>query len=203
VRASDELGSQITSEQMLRITNRLLTALKAGETLIGCTGVRQADPSASFALHAALAAARLGCGPVLVVDANFTAANRRNVNSQSTLGLSNLLDGETDTISSIQHSNVEGLDILPIGNSFHLARSLLTSTRMQSIFKGLLQYKLVFMDIGSILQTTESLIIAAKMDAIIAIASSGELTQREALQLKSELAPLSARFLGLVLTDIK
>jgi Mrp family chromosome partitioning ATPase len=195
--AGDGLNHQEPSEQTLRIANRLLGSLKAGETIIGCTGIRRPDPSASFVLHTALAMLHLGHGPVLVVDGNFTRSNLPAQADRSGLVATDLLAVVNDVVESIEHTSVEGLDILPLGTS------LRRPSQMQTLFDSVRQYKLVLVDIGPVLCSTESLILAAKMDAIVAVGSSGELTQREAVQLKSELSPLPSRFLGLVLTDKK
>src|SRR6185436_7059862 len=62
--ATSDIGQLDTSDQMFRIAARLAMSMKAGEQIIACTGLTRDDPSARFALHAGIALARLGHGPV-------------------------------------------------------------------------------------------------------------------------------------------
>lgn len=201
VRAGDNLTAQTTSEQILRIANRLLNSLKSGERLIACTGFRQTDHSSSFALHAGIATVRMGHGPVLVIDADF--ARRKDYASDGPVsqGLADALRGECEDVEAIRHTSIEGLDVVAIGSRPQQSPALLTSARLQSLLDTFRQYRVAFVDVGPVLKSTESLMLAGRMDAVVAVGTTGELTKRELLELKSELAPLPPRFLGLVLTD--
>jgi len=185
------------SEQTLRIANRILNSLKSNERIIGCTGVQLSDPSASFAMHLGLAIVHLGHGPALVVsDSSVRSTDYASTVSGGRNSSEELIVTDTRE-ESIRQSNIPGLDLLTNRRS---QRSTL-SADLQTPLGAMHEYKLVIVDIGSILGSTTSLMMAAKMDAIVAVASSGELTQRQALQLKNELSSLNTRFLGVVLAD--
>jgi Mrp family chromosome partitioning ATPase len=192
-----------TTEQMFRIASRLVMLLKPTEQLVACTGVSQDDPSASFAAHAALALARLGRGPVLLVDANFHPKIRPEKPGSHTVGFSDLLSNESNYDAAVQCTEVDGLDVLTAGDTSLLVPSLLSSTRMNMLMSSFRNYRLVIMDVGAITENAESLVMASKADVVLATAASGERTRREVTRLKTEVSSLRVRFLGVVLTDAK
>jgi Mrp family chromosome partitioning ATPase len=98
---------------------------------------------------------------------------------------------------------VKGLDVLSFTGGFSLASPALSSTWLGGLFDELRNYKLILIDAGPVLESTASLLVASEADAIVAVASSGNVTRREVVRLKAELALQSARFLGVVLTDQK
>ena len=194
-------GLQPVSEQALRIANRLLSSLKHGEQILACAGVSKDDPSASFAMHVALAFVRLGQSPVIVVDANPERNVRPAQNKPSSPRLINWSAQEGKKAGTIQPSDVEGLDILSCRGGSSLTDPALSSSRPGRLFDELQKYRFLIVDAGPVLESTKSLMIAAKADAVVAVASSGSITKREVARLKAEIATLSTRFLGVVLTD--
>lgn len=203
VRRDVEIKCQPADEQMLRIANRLLASLKGNEQILACTGVKQDDPGASFVLRAALAIVHLGYGPVLVIDAELTQNGGNKMNEMSISEANDLFALDTDLVHSIRHSTINGLDILSSGNGSALTHSMLASSRIRSLYDALRIYKLVIIDVGRILDSALSLMMASKADVVVAVASAGNLTKRDVARLQAEMASTRARFLGVVLTDKK
>ena len=198
-----DLTLQHTDDQILRIASRLVMSLKPTEQLIACAGVRGNDPSSSFAVHTSLALVRLGSGPVLLLDANFH--NRKQLEKGGTIapGFTDLLSEESFEIAAIQNTNIDGMDLLTVGNCFLPFSSLLSSARMTFLMTYFRKYRFVIMDVGAILDSTEALMMASKADVVIAVASTGQRTKRELGLFKTEIDRLKTNFLGVVLTDIR
>ncbi|CAN5599744.1 hypothetical protein BH10ACI4_BH10ACI4_24510 [soil metagenome] len=202
-RLSVGLARQSTAEQMFRIGSRLKMALKPSEQIIACTGVSQDDPSESFAVHAAMALARLGHGPVLLVDANFhRRLDPKRLVSQS-VGFADLLTDESRLDGAVRCTDVEGLDVLTAGDTASVVPAILSSARMDQVIESFRSYRLVVMDVGAILDNSECQVMAAKADVIVATAVAGERSRRDVERLKAEIDLLRTSFLGVVLTGVK
>jgi hypothetical protein len=57
------------------------------------------------------------------------------------------------------------------------------------------------MDIGPLLISPESMLLASASDAVIATLKAGERSTKELLRLKQEVTRLNSRFLGVVLAE--
>ena len=198
-----DLTLQHTDDQILRIASRLVMSLKPTEQLIACAGVRGTDPSTSFAVYTSLALARLGSGPVLLLDANFNNRKQLEKGEAVAPGFTDLLSEESSEITAIQNTDIDGLDLLAVGNCSLPATSLLSSARMALLMKYFRKYRFVIIDVGAILDSTEALMMTSKADVVIAVASTGQRTKRELSQFKTEVDRLKTNFLGVVLTDVR
>jgi Mrp family chromosome partitioning ATPase len=201
--ADVQAGFPPVNEQALRIANRLLSSLKSGDRILACASIRQQDPCATFVMYMGLAFIHMGHGPVLVVDASLTENGQPAQDKLSQPRQVNLRADESEERYSIRRSAVKGLDVLSFTGGFSLASPALSSTWLGGLFDELRNYKLILIDAGPVLESTASLLVASEADAIVAVASSGNVTRREVVRLKAELALQSARFLGVVLTDQK
>jgi Mrp family chromosome partitioning ATPase len=167
--------------------------MNPGEQILACTAIRREDPSASFSTDIALAFVHLGHSPVLVVDANF-AESTRPAQAESPAEHS----GE---VFSIQQSTAAGLDVLSFTGGLGSIYPVLSSPRMGSLLEQFRKYRFAILDVGSVLESTASLMIASKADACFAVASTGSATRRDIARLKAETSLLTNRFLGVVLTE--
>jgi Mrp family chromosome partitioning ATPase len=195
-------ASLVTSEQMYRITTRLLMSLNDQERVIACSGIATGDLSSRFALHAGLALARLQRGPVLVVDANFGHPQIHELAStSSTPGFSEFLMAEEGAASSMRMTDMAGLEVLTIGDSAHLSPANLSSSALALHFEKLIDYRYVLVDIGEMSSSHRSLAIASSCDVLIATVAVGQRSRKDLARFQSEAKLLKTRFLGVVLTE--
>jgi Mrp family chromosome partitioning ATPase len=197
-----ELGQLRTSEQMFRIASRLVMSMKVGDQIVACTGIAEDDPSASFALHTAVALARLGHGPVLLLDANFHSASLHELASIPLIpGLAEVLNDSAVVDVAVRSTVIDGLEILPAGNVSGIAKAALSSVGLGKRLEEFRRYRFVVIDVGAMLASAQSLLVASLCDVIVASLASGERSRNEVARLKSETELLKARFLGVVLTE--
>ena len=191
-----------TSDEMYRIAARLVTALKPVEKVIACTGVAADDPSAKFALQLGVALARLGHNSVMVIDGNLrNPAIHEAIGTGSSPGLSELLQDSGAEVSTIRVSDIPNLQILTAGQTSASNPAALTSTSFESRLGGFRDCEYVVMDIGPLLISPESMLLASASDAVIATLKAGERSKKELVRLKQEVTRLNSRFLGVVLAE--
>ena len=201
--ATSDIGQLDTSDQMFRIAARLAMSMKAGEQIIACTGLTPEDPSARFALHAGIALARLGHGPVLVIDANVHEPRLHTIAGiPLSPGISELLNDSELGDSVIKSTSIIGLEILPAGKATTAIKASLSSPVLGKRLDSFRRYRFVVMDVGPVLAASESLLFASLSDVIVATLAAGERSRKELTRLKDETDLLKARFLGVVLTEM-
>jgi Mrp family chromosome partitioning ATPase len=201
--AASDIGQLNTSDEMFRIAARLVMSMKVGEQVIACTGLTADDPSASFALHVGIALARLGHGPVLVVDANVHAPRLHTLTGLPLApGISELLNDSELGDAVIRSTSIIGLEILPAGEATTAIKAALSTPVLGKRLESFRRYRFVVMDVGPILTASESLLFASLSDVIVATLAVGERSRKDVARLKAETDLLKARMLGVVLTEI-
>jgi protein-tyrosine kinase len=201
-RARESTLQVATSDEMYRIAARLVTAMKPGEKVIACTGVSAEDPSAKFTLDLGVALARLGHSSVMVVDGNFrNPAIHAAIGKPSSPGLSELLVDSGAEVSTIRLVDVPNLQILTAGEMNEATPAALTSAAFGSRLQSFRECELVLMDIGPLLVSPESVLLASAADVVVAALANGERSRKDLLRLKHEVMRLNSRFLGVVLAE--
>ncbi|WP_454193080.1 CpsD/CapB family tyrosine-protein kinase [Paenibacillus sp. Marseille-Q7038] len=140
---------------------------------------------------------------VLLIDADMRKPSLHLVFSQSNLkGLSTILTGETNTLDSIQETNVGHLSLLPSGPIPANPSELMDSEVMRELLDQLrLQYDVILLDTPSVLSVSDSVIVSTLCDGVVMIVALGKVRKDHLKKAKEQLKHVNARMLGIVINS--
>lgn len=145
---------------------------------------------------------------VLMIDANFRRPALASIMGQSSQpGLAELLRGEItpeNAVEVVQHTETEGLALLPAGNSLNAAVELFESPRFRELLARLeAAYDLIIIDTPPALLTSDAQLLSRHVDALLIISRSGVDTRGMLERLYRELDGQRADILGVVLNGVQ
>jgi capsular exopolysaccharide synthesis family protein len=186
--------------QCIQAANMTAPANQTIET-IGITSSERGTGVSTVAFNVAVAAARAGLGPVLLVDADVTKqANRRLIPEPCSLGLADALACAADHMDCIVGTRIENLSIVAgRGTARHddLAFDPFKAADLLNEFKA--HYKLLIVDIPAPTELNGSIYLAGQLDGIVLVLESELSDGRVALRTKQQLVEANANLLGVVL----
>lgn len=119
-------------------------------------------------------------------------------------GLANQLLKKCDYENSIQHTFIEGLDILASGPKPPNPAELLGSDMMKDFLNSIRDdYDYILLDTPPIVMVTDAALLASFCDATILVISSGETLIEAAVKAKDLLLNVNANIIGTVLSKCK
>src|SRR5581483_2009308 len=120
-------------------------------------------------------------------------------------GLTSLMLAQDTTARDyLQRSEAGSLDVLTSGPLPPNPAELLGSKRMESVvreLRDLVDY--VIFDTPPVLAVTDAAVLATKVDGSVLVLSAGKARRDAAKKAKRTLEELSARFLGVVMNNVK
>lgn len=123
---------------------------------------------------------------------------------KSTYGLTNILVDGGDYKDFIQHSMLEGLDILASGPKPPNPSKILGSSRMKTILDEVRNdYDYVLIDAPPVVVVTDAALIASVCDGTILVVGSGEAIIDGAVKAKELLINVKANIMGVVLNKCR
>lgn len=184
-------------EEVLRTATRLRLALGARERSIAFTGIVTADRASELAWDMAAAFDRFAPGQVLLVEADPSRPTPDGP------GLAEVLSGECALHAALREPHGDGPWLLHAGRMPAERSTLFSSPECEGLLETLEEkFSHVLVDAGP-LSSPASLMLIARCRTVVAALAAGAHGRGEILALKSELARLKSRMLGVVLTGEK
>lgn len=129
-----------------------------------------------------------------VVHRSFGLPNR---------GLTNCFADGLELTDVIQHGVYPGLDVVTAGPIPPNPAELLGSPKMQDLLRSVEDdYDYILLDLPPILVVTDAAVIGSKVDGVILVVGSGDISPDEAKQAKSLLEKGRTNILGVVLNKV-
>lgn len=141
---------------------------------------------------------------VLLIDADLRKpAFHKIFRISNQLGLTNVLVSELDYKERVLSTNIEGLEILPVGVIPPNPSELLASNKMKQLLNEVSKdYDFVLLDTSPAAVVTDASILAAVADGTILVCASGQVSIDGAKRAKELLENVNANIIGVILNKI-
>ena len=141
---------------------------------------------------------------VVIMDCDFRNPTQHKIFQLPNKGLSNCVAMHKSVMDIIQHTDVEGLDILTSGPVAPNPSELLGSKGMDEVLETLgMEYDYVLIDAPPILPVTDAAVMAAKVDGVIMLTAWGNLNPAAAMDAKTRLVQAGANIIGVILNKVE
>jgi capsular exopolysaccharide synthesis family protein len=138
------------------------------------------------------------------MDCDFRNPTQHKIFKVPNKGLSNCVSMQNKVVDIIQHTDIEGLDILTSGPVAPNPSEILSSKRMDEVLEVLSkEYDYVIIDTPPILPVTDAAVVAAKVDGIIMITAWGTVSPQVARDAKTRLIQAGANIIGVILNKVE
>jgi protein-tyrosine kinase len=171
--------------------------------LFGVTGCARQSGVSTVAANLAIRAADHGLGPVLLVDANDHHPKlQRLFGTKASIGVADVLAGQTSLPAAVQPTRVPGLQLLPLGTAGLLNRIRADQSRTEGLVAELREtYSLVLVDLPGACQMSHAHGLAHALDGAVLVIRSERTGRGSANQCMRRLAHDGIHVVGAVLTD--
>lgn len=172
--------------------------------IVGITSSAPGEGKSTLAMALAIAAARDG-RRVLLVDADLRlpTLHKRFTELRAAPGLVEVLSRSEQPQDAIQHTPVEGLDLLASGalppNPGQLAESLRMRQVLLELSRG---YDLVIVDTPPVLAVNDAVMLARAVDGMVVVIEAGRTTKRMLAESRARFEAAKVGALGFVLTKV-
>ncbi|MDF2903475.1 MAG: capsular polysaccharide biosynthesis protein [Bacillus sp. (in: firmicutes)] len=193
----------IISEQFRTIqTNITLSSASGGNRIFLITSPNSGEGKSTTAVNLAISLASQK-RKVLLIDANLRNPSAHIFfRSQNKLGLTNVLSGRVPLEEAVTTTDIGRLEVLTSGPLPLNPVELLGSYMMQELLEMAHQsYDLVIIDSPSVLEVTDSKLLADHCDGVILVINRGRTQLEDALEAKKELAFAKAKIIGVILNE--
>jgi capsular exopolysaccharide synthesis family protein len=166
------------------------------------TSPEPGDGKTTSASNLAIAIAQTGRS-VLLLDADFRKPTQhKNLDIKDAVGLSSVLAGREPVSRAIQHTGVEGLDILPCGPIPANPSEILNSREFGELIDNLAaKYDHILFDSPPVNAVTDARILGAVCDATILVLRADKSTRKSGEHARNALLSVGARLLGVIVND--
>lgn len=151
------------------------------------------------AANLAISMAQLG-KKILLVDADLRKPTIHTIfQLEHSIGLSNVLTGETTVEEAVLQTEVQGLEILTSGTISKHPADLLSSSKLAQLIEVVKKkYDLVLFDSSPILDVTDSRLLANRCEGTVLVIRNGKTKTNEATEAKRLLGLAQATCLGVI-----
>jgi len=166
------------------------------------TSPEPGDGKTTSASNLAIAIAQTGRS-VLLLDADFRKPTQhKNLDIKDAVGLSSVLAGREPLAKAIQHTGVDGLDILPCGPIPANPSEILNSREFGELVDNLAEkYDHIIFDSPPVNAVTDARILGAVCDATILTLRADKSTRKAGEHARNALLGVGARVLGAIVND--
>jgi capsular exopolysaccharide synthesis family protein len=166
------------------------------------TSPEPGDGKTTSASNLAIAIAQTGRS-VLLLDADFRKPTQhKNLDVNDSVGLSSVLAGRESLPRAIQHTGVDGLDILPCGPIPANPSEILNSREFGELVDSFAQkYDHIIFDSPPVNAVTDARILGAVCDATILVLRADKSTRKSGEHARNALMAVGARVLGVIVND--
>ncbi len=203
-RAAKSLNFRITEAHRLIRTNLLYTLANANSHVVLFSSAEPGAGKSTLCSNLSLVMAQSGA-KVLLIDADLRKpVQHRHFHLKKTDGLSKVLGGLSDLESAIHRQVAPNLDVLLAGAIPPNPSELLGSERMKQLIEEVSKdYDYVFIDTPPVGVVADALILAPLSAGVVLVARQKQTTYDELEESVELLQRISAKLLGVVLTDVK
>lgn len=141
----------------------------------------------------------------LLVDCNFSAPRVRTIfNLPSGCGIRELAQEKCTPVEAVQHTFIEGLDVLGCGQSAANPMYLMNNKHFHSSLNSLrARYDRILLDSEAFSSLPESLILSCLSDAVIVVMHGERADQKTALTLRKEHEAVGSRLSAVIINQVK
>lgn len=141
---------------------------------------------------------------VVIMDCDFRNPTQHKIFALPNKGLSNCIAMNKSVMEIIQHTDMEGLDVLTSGPVAPNPSEILSSKRMDEVLEVLgREYDYVLIDTPPILPVTDAAVMAAKVDGVIMLTAWERISPEVAREAKNRLMQAGANIIGAILNRVK
>lgn len=142
---------------------------------------------------------------VLIIDADLRNPSQHKIfKLPFNNGLSTTLVEDVSSLTYVQKTQEESLNVLTSGPIPPNPAELLGSKRMKQILHDVSEaYDIILIDSPPTIAVTDSSILAQSVDGVILILASGEVNREYAIQAKEQLVKVGAKIIGTVLNKVE
>ena len=169
------------------------------------TGITSCDRGAgvsTVAANLAIRAADHHMQPVLLVDANAAHPQiARKFRLRNALGLSDVLAGQCSAQEAIHATQIEGLEVMPLGTAGLMDRVGLDHQELEAMIDGFREsHDMIVFDLPEVSELRHMLLVARQLDAAILAIQSEATSHSVARRAASQLQADGVNLMGSVLT---
>jgi len=140
---------------------------------------------------------------VLLIDCDMRKPVQHKKFGLPNRGLSNYIATGAALEKVIQKNVLPHLDILPSGPVPPNPSELLSSTKMEEVLQAVRDaYDYVLLDMPPVLPVTDAVVMSSKVDGVVLVLSSGDISPEEANRTKAQLEQGGANILGVILNKV-
>jgi tyrosine-protein kinase Etk/Wzc len=169
--------------------------------------ITSAEPQAGKTISSANIAIALAQNghKVLFIDADLRKPQLHKVfNLDRHGGLGDYLMGKTDLMAIIKDAGIENLEVVTSGKNVSNPAEVIGSKRMADLIaQAKSMFDFVIFDSPPVISVTDAVILSDMSDAAIQVVRSGRILALAAIKVKEKLMNTKAKFLGVVLNDLK
>lgn len=142
---------------------------------------------------------------VLFIDADLRKPQLHKVfNLDRQDGLGEYLTGSTGLDQILKDAGIENLKVVTSGKNVHNPAELIGSKKMADFIAQAKQmFDFIIFDSSPVISVTDAVILSDMSDAAIQVVRSGRILAPAAIKVKEKLMNTKAKFLGVVLNDLK
>lgn len=143
---------------------------------------------------------------VILVDADLRRPSLHKIFMEKVKngnGMSTYLSGKTNIESIIYHTEIDGLDVIPVGPIMQNPADLIDSKPMKQLIERLVKdYDNVILDGIPVMELADTRLLSRQVDGVLLVASMG-IAHRDAFKNSiEELMKVGARIIGVVINRI-
>ena len=167
---------------------------------LGITSCGRGEGVTTVAINLAIVAARSGSRRVLLVDANMShPAVVKYLGLKSTVGLTDVLGGETMLGDCLQSTSVDGLSVLSAGTiKKQLGSDYQVSDLIDLVDELKSEFELIIFDLPQAEELSECYAIAGGLDGVFLLLEAGRVDMRVARRVRQRLDHCQANVLGAI-----
>ena len=140
---------------------------------------------------------------VLLVDADLRRpALHKRFDLDNDMGLCNLFGEDTTLEQVIQHTHIEGLDVLVAGPPPPNPGELLGSGRMKELVKSMRNYDFILIDSPPVNVVADPLVLSSVADGVMLVVEANRTSRNVVVQAESRLSEMKAKVLGAVVNKL-
>ena len=141
---------------------------------------------------------------VIIMDCNFRNPMQHKIFKLPNKGLSNCIAMQQSVLEILQHTEIEGLDVLTSGPVAPNPSEILSSKRMDEVLEILSkEYDYVLIDTPPILPVNDAAVMASKVDGVILLIAWGSIKPDVAIDAKNRLVQAGANIIGVILNKVE
>ncbi|MCA1010099.1 CpsD/CapB family tyrosine-protein kinase [Halobacillus halophilus] len=142
---------------------------------------------------------------ILLIDANLRSPYQHVIfKTDNEIGLNNIIAGQTTFKQAVYKTGIGNLDLLTSGSSMMNPTEVISDEKMVELLKEVSStYDIVLVDSPSVLQSTETRVLAHHCDGVVLIINKGKTDLQKAAEAKSILDLAHADIVGAILNDRK